>query len=100
MLEMGLPEAARCSVNFFFPSRRRTSFIIDGKAIEPRHMDSGVPQRSQILPLLFLGYTTSLYNRIETGASVVAIIDNIIIHKGGKYIDKTTTLCKLLQICH
>ena len=62
-------------------------------------MDSGVPQGSQISPLLFLIHKSSLYNKVrETGAHVVGIINDITIDKGDRSIDKkTATLNKVLQ---
>jgi hypothetical protein len=101
MSDMDLPEASGFWVNYFL-SRKRTSLIIDGKETDPKYVDLSIPQRSSISPLLFLIYTSSLYNKIrEAGAHVVGFIDDITVYKGGRDIDKNTeTLSKVLQICH
>ena len=101
MKEMGLPEASISWV-YYFLNRRRTSLIIDGKISEPRRVDSGIPQGSPISPLLFLIYTSPLYEKIrEADAYAIGFIDDITIYVGGRNVDRNTEkLSTVLQICH
>ena len=77
MLDLDLPEASRCCMNYFM-SRRGNSLIIDSEVKKLRRVDSGIPYSSSISLLLFLIYMNFLYNKIrETGAHLVDFIDSI-----------------------
>ena len=85
---------------YHFISDRRASMLVDGVRGEEKSVDTGVPQGSPVSPLLFLLYTTPLYELIkEQGASVSGFVDDITVHVAGEKTKNSSKLSSILKSC-
>ena len=65
-----------------------------------KSVDTGVPQGSPVSPLLFLLYTTPLYELIkEQGASVSGFVDDITVYVAGERTENSSKLSSILKSC-
>jgi len=61
-------------------SDRQVKMVLDGKPGEARPVDTGVPQRSPAAPILFVTYSTSIFNEVEAavpGVCGLSFVDDI-----------------------
>lgn len=81
---------------------RSTSLVIDRKIMPAMDVPNGIPQGSPLSPLLFLIYTTELYNKLKSqGAEVIGYVDDITIYVRGYNPNRNTKkLQKILNKCH
>ena len=85
---------------YHFISDRRASMLVDGVRGEEKSVDTGVPQGSPVSPLLFLLYTTPLYELIkEQGASVSGFVDDITVYVAGEKTENSSKLSSILKSC-
>lgn len=98
MRKLGLPETAVKWV-FEFTKYRSASLVLDGFETEADTVSTGVPQGSPISPLLFLIYTTPLYDMVEAeGLQVTGFVDDITIYTRGSMEENTERLSKALRM--
>lgn len=99
--DMGVPTAAQSWV-YHFMHDRKTSLIVDRKLTMPRPLNTGIPQGSPISPLLFLIYTSSLYDVVKKhGGKVIGYIDDITIYvRGTRPNQNVKKLGRILRACH
>jgi hypothetical protein len=74
--------------------------LVDGVLGKERSVDTGVPQRSLVSPLLFLLYTAPLYELVkEQSARVSGFVDDITVYIEGKKAENSSRLSSILKRC-
>lgn len=103
MKNMNLPSASRNWV-YHFLTKRYSAITVDGKVSKMKKNSTGIPQGSPISPLLFLIYTSTLYEVIkkeDPSAEVLGFIDDITIYVKGKAPNANRQrLQNILLSCH
>jgi hypothetical protein len=97
--EFGLPSTAIRWV-YHFNTGRTASKLVEDKLEPAKQIETGIPQGSPISLLLFLLYTTPLYERVkELGDIIIGYVDDLTIYCHGKPAQTVPLLEKILQAC-
>ena len=99
MENMGLPKAL-ISWTYQFISQREASMLMDRRKGPVQPISTGIPQGSPISPLLFLIYSSPMYQAIQQwGGKACGFIDDVTITVEGTIENNTKNLSNILQKC-